>query len=271
MKVLNIYSKKDLDILTCNGVIVSKTMDNFFKKFPKTYRENYDKNLGSIEIWKVDEHYDGLTAGEYFEKHNVLLLTSFSSIVHELMHVASCDHITRNSAFCKEKGQLLFEYALLEGMTEYLSSIAHESTPTDYFFETFVVSMLSNIDGIFEPYFIPSYEKFIGLFPNKRDIISLMYSLNFYYNKNVEYTCGHDGEISDTDRAGIKHSICDIIDTLIDIQLSMKMRKKDDEIYASKFMDLLNCDVMDIYVGEYYGDYVDYANEQINKRVLRRL
>lgn len=271
MKVLDIYGKEDLEILTCNGVVINKIMDNFFKRFPSSYRENYDKNLEGIEIWKLDEHYDGFTAGEYFESYNVLLINRFSSIVHELMHVASCDFKTRISAFCRKKEGYLFEYALIEGMTEYLSALAHDSSPDDYLFETFTVSMLSNIEGIFEPYFIPSYDKFISLFPNKRDIISLMYSLNYYNNKNVDYTCGIIKGLSDIDRIKVEHSIKDVIDALIDIQVSMKMGMFNDKIYAEKFMDLLNCEVMDTYVGEYFEDYVDYSSEQINKRILRRI
>lgn len=271
MKVLNIYGKKDLEVLTCNGIVINKIMANFFKKFPKSYRENYDKNLESIEIWSLDEHHDGLTAGEYFEEYNILLIQRLSSIVHELMHVASCDFDTRISAFRLKKDSYLFENALLEGMTEYLSSLAHDSSPADYFFETFSVSMLSNIDNIFKPYFIPSYDKFISSFPQKRDIISLMYSLNYYSNKNIEYTCGIVKEFSDMDRLKIENSIKDVIDTLIDIQISMKMGMYEDRIYAQKFMDLLNCEVMDTYVGEYFEDFVDYASERINKRILRRL
>ena len=271
MKVLDIYGKKDLEILTCNGIVINKIMDNFFKRFPKSYRKNYDRNLESIEIWELDEHYDGLTAGEYFSEYNILLIQRLSSIVHELMHVASCDYETRLSAFRRKKDGYLFENALIEGMTEYLSSMAHDSAPADYFFETFSVSMLSNIDGIFESYFIPNYDKFIGLFPNKRDIISLMYSLNYYSNKNIEYTCGVVSEFSDMDRLKVENSIKDVIDTLIDIQLSMKMSLYNNKRYAQKFMDLLNCEVMDTYVGEYFEDYVDYANMQVNKRILRRL
>ena len=42
MKVLDVYSKKDLDRLTVKGKVVSKIMDDFFKNYPESYRENYD-------------------------------------------------------------------------------------------------------------------------------------------------------------------------------------------------------------------------------------
>jgi len=269
MRVLDVYSKKDLDILTCDGLIVSDVMNKFFSKFPKIYRENYDRNLLNLEIWRIDEHFDGLTAGEYFHQYNILLIQNLNSLIHELMHVASRDSVTGRSAFCKNKDEYLFEYAMLEGMTEYLSSMAKESTPSDYFFETFVISMLSNIDGLFEGYFRCSYDKLISLFPNKRDIISLMYSLNFYYNKNVEVINGE--VLGDYDRTRISRAVSDVIDTVIDIQVSLKMGKRANRIYAEKFMDLLSCEVMEDCVGCYKDDYIDYANEQLNKRILRRL
>lgn len=271
MKVLDIYSKKDLDILTCNGVVVSKIMDDFFEGFPKSYRKNYDSNLKSLEIWRVDEHYDGLIAGEYHNRPNVLIMNNMNSFVHELLHISSYNMITNKVAFCKNSGGFFFEEALIEGMTEYLSASALNDTYKDYFFEAFVVSMLANIEGIFEPYFIPSYEKFMSLFPDKKDIVSLMYALSFYYDKNGIYISDLSMKLSDIERVGIKHSVCDVIDSLISIQLSMKMGKKEDTLYAEKFMDLLaNDDIQDSVVA-YCDDCLDYANEQINKRILRRI
>ena len=106
MKVLDIYSKKDLDRLTVKGKQVSKIMDDFFKQFPKSYRENYDKNLETLEIWKVDEHYSGINGGEYSDVYNILLFRRYYSIIHELMHMASCDYETRRSSFERtEKGE----------------------------------------------------------------------------------------------------------------------------------------------------------------------
>ena len=79
MKVVEIYSKKDLDVLTCQGKVVSKVMCDFFKKFPLEYRENYDKNLDTLEIWKVDEMHNGPDSGEYYELLNTMLLRDFGS------------------------------------------------------------------------------------------------------------------------------------------------------------------------------------------------
>lgn len=271
MKVLDIYGKKDLDILTCRGIIISKIMNDFFSDFPIIYRENYDRNISNVEIWRVDEHYDGPTGGEYSDLHNLILLRKNDAIIHELMHLSSFDCVSKRSAFIKSIDEPLFEDALVEGMTEYLTSVALDKKPDVYLFETFNVSMLPNINEIFEHYFIPNYDKFIGLFPNKRDIISLMYSLD-YYSKKTELVVGDTSKFDDEIlMERIEHSINDVIDTLIDIQLSMKMGKKENRLYSEKFMDLIGEVKLREYLEEFNLNYLDYANEQINKRVLRRL
>lgn len=271
MKVLDIYSKKDLDILTCQGKVVSKVMDDFFSKFPKEYALNYYKNLEKLEIWRVDEVQEGAVSGEYFEQFNIMIVRSLDSIIHELMHVSSCDNRTKIAAFQRAKNVDFFENTLVEGFTEYCSSLALESVPYDYFFETFAVAMLSNIEGIFEPYFIPNHQKFMSLFPNKKHILSLMYALNYYANK-LEDAEEKESVFLDTSiKLKVERSIKNVLDSLIDIQLSMKMSKSDNILYCDKFMDLITAEVMDDCLGRFSGDYMDYANEQLNKRILRRI
>lgn len=271
MKVVEVYTKKDLDKLTCQGKIVSKVMDDFFEKFPSEYRKNYDKNLRCLEIWKIDEMHNDSDTGEYYELLNTMLLRDFGSFVHELMHVASRDNETGLSAFQRMKYANFCENALIEGMTEYLASFALESGPSDYFFETFTAAMLSNIDGIFEPYFIPSYDNFVNIFPNKKHILSIMYALTYYSFKIEEMDKGINTDFDDNIRGRVEHSIKDVIDSLLDIQLSMKMGRSANREYSDKFMELITSDVMEDCLGMFSSDYMDYANEQINKRVLRRI
>jgi len=270
MKVLNIYGKKDLDVLTCRGKIISRVMDDFFKQFPEAYRENYDKNLATLEIWKVDEEASDIYGG-YSELQNLMIIRKFSSFIHELMHVSSTDSITKMAAFSRSKNEAVYDSALIEGFTEYLSScVALDREPSNYFFETFSVNMLSSIDGIFEPYFIPSYQKFISLFPNKRDIISLMYALNYYSEMAPDSVEGKVMFDADDVRKKVAHSVTGVIDNLIDIQLSFKKSIRENKLYAEKFMDLLSDDLFE-YLSECNADYLDYANAQINKRILRRI
>lgn len=270
MKVLNIYGKKDLDILTCEGIPVSTVMNNFFKQFPDSYRLNYNRNLEKLEIWVVDEESRNVN-GAYSELQNIMIIRKFNSLIHELMHVASTDSIRRISAFSRSKFETVYDSALIEGFTEYLAScVALDVKPKNYYFETFVASMLSDIDGIFEPYFIPNFQKFISLFPNKRDIISLMYSLNYYFETGDDFFSGKIDSCSDDARTKLAHSVTDVIDILIDIRLSFKNSRYENKLYSEKFLDLLS-DEMFEYLGEFNVDYLDYANEQINRRILRRI
>jgi len=271
MKVVEVYTKKDLDVLTCRGKVVSKIMDDFFSMFPREYRENYDKNLNKLEIWKMDEMHEGNTSGEYYEPINVMLIRNLGSIIHELMHVASRNHKTGLAAFQRMKYANFCENALIEGITEYFAGVALDSTPSDYHFETFSAAMLSNIEGVFQSYFIPSYDNFIACFPEKKHILSLMYALTYYASKLEGLRSDDSKKIDDHILVRVDHSIKDVINSLIDIQLSMKMSKKENMIYGEKFMDLIGSEVMDDCLGIFSEDYMDYANEQINKRVLRRL
>lgn len=263
MKVLNIYSKKDLDILTCRGQVISKVMDDFFKMFPLEYRENYDKNLETLEIYRVDEMMEIDDFASYVPELNALMFSMEDSLFHELMHMSSANLEKKLFAFCKAGQRTLWENGLLEGMTEYLGCMAANVKPNTYFFECFVVSMLSSIDNIFEPYFIPSYDRLISLFPNKRDICSLMYALDFYHD-NI------DKRTSKEEINKIRNSIKGVIDSLIDIELSFDNDFNKKKLYVDKFMDLImDCNV-DMILKDIYPEYADYAFYEINKRVLRR-
>lgn len=272
MRVLDVYSKEGLDKLILEGKSLREIMDNFFMKFPKSYRENYDRNIETLEIWRVDDNIFSALNGEYMEYRNLLIFKNECSLVHELMHLSSYDSINDKTAFIKTNNQFLYENALVEGMTEYLAVMALKNKPVDYFFELFVVSMLSEIDNIFEYYFIPNADKFINLFPNKKDIISLMYSLNFYFEKIDELVDGkifEDDYDLEIDRVGT--SIINVIDSLIDIHMSFKYDDSANKIYADKFMDQISNDDLFSYLSDFNDKYLGYANREINERVLRRI
>lgn len=272
MRVLDVYSKEGLDKLILDGKSLSEIMNNFFKKFPKSYRENYDRNIETLEIWRVDDNVFTNLNGEYMEYRNLIVFKNECSLVHELMHLSSFDSINDKTAFIKTNNLFLYETALVEGMTEYLAVMALKNKPVEYFLELFTVSMLSEIDNIFEHYFIPNADKFISLFPNKKDIISLMYSLNFYFEKIDDLV---DGKICDEDydfeieRIGV--SILNVIDSLIDIHMSFKYDDRINKIYAEKFMDEISNDDLFSYLCDFNDKYLGYANREINERVLRRI
>lgn len=264
MKVLDIYGKKDLDMLTCEGKLVSDIMDDWFSKFPKSYRVNYDRNLEDLTLWRVDDDYEN-DSGVYSPKNNLLIFKDFSSLPHELQHVSSYDRTTECMAFIKDMKYPLFELALVEGMAEYLSAKSLGREVTDSYFECFSVSMLSSIKGIFESFYIPDHNKFISLFPNKKNIYSLMYSLDYYRHRTIDLD-----NCNEEDIMKVRQSIRDTIDTLIDIELSFDKSVLECKKYGEKFMDFLgNVDLKDS-LEDIYEDYKDYAFHEIKKRVLRR-
>ena len=266
MKVLDIYGKKDLDLITYNGKDIRKLMDEFFLKFPNEYRKNYDNNLDTLEVQRVDEMLDVNDSAEYYPIGNVMMFKSFAGIPHEMMHMASSDRVNNKSAFFREGIYSLYETGLVEGMTEYLSCIAKGGEPDAYFFEYFSIEMLSSIDGIFRPYFIPSYDDFVSLFPNKKNICSLMYSLDYYHDGISKI----DDNTSDRIISLIGDSVKSTIDSLIDIELSFDKSRHERKLYGDKFMDLISNMDLQMLVGDVCPDYLDYANHEIKKRILRR-
>lgn len=58
MKVLDVYYERDLDLISCYGKPIREMMDDFFSRFPAAYRENYDKNIETIQMYRVDEMPD---------------------------------------------------------------------------------------------------------------------------------------------------------------------------------------------------------------------
>ena len=266
MKVLDVYTKDNFDELMYGDMKISVLMNNFFKKFPSSYRKNYDRNLKTLEIHKVDDMFGDMDNAQYLPGPNLLLFKTCGALPHELMHMASSNLRKFMNSICRNGIYSVYENALLEGITEFLATMATGDKAYAYIFECFCVAMLSDINNIFEPYFIPNYNKFISIFPNKRDIYSLMYALDFYHGKML--VIDDDSSLYDVER--IRDSVRSVIDSLIDIELSfnncMRMRK----MYGDKFMDLIADPDIDCLVGDVYPEYMDYAYIEVKKRILRR-
>lgn len=265
MRVLDIYSGRDLDKIVYNQIPVSTIMDQFFLRFPKNYKDNYDKNIIDLEILKVDKLHEEKSGGEFFTDFiQVFYNSKVEFLIHELMHISSYNRAINSMAISRSVNYSLYEAAMIEGMTEFLACLARNSEPNSYHYHVFVVTMLSSIDRFFEPYFIPSYDNFIKLFPNKKDIVSLMYSLEFFHTK-------FDApDYSDWDIKNMRASICNIIDGLIDIELSFDKTSYERKLYAEKFMHLISDNELKNQIGCFYKKYVDYADDRIKKRILGR-
>ena len=265
MEILEVYDKtSDLRYM---GKNIFDAMDMFFCLFPKKYSKNYYRNLKSLKLFKVDDFYDNELDGYYDMNNNTLFFSDVSVIGHELMHMASYDVVKGNYAFDNNDEDI--SNGFIEGMTEYLTIMLWgENYISSYYFETFCASMLSNIDGIIKSYFMPNYDNFINLFPNKKDIYSLMYSLGYYSLKTEKIVDVTDvDKIEVLDRLKIKEAIKNTINSLINIELSYEKDINNLIEYGDKFMDLITVDNVKEYLLNLCPEYLDYAYCQVKQRI----
>ena len=94
-----------------------------------------------------------------------------------------------------------------------------------------------------------------------------MYALNFYHhNYNIE-------ENSPEYQYAIpilKDSIKEVIDCLINIEVSFNKDINASLLYKEKFMSLITDEFVDLNLSEYFSDYQNYAYSEIKKKLLRR-
>lgn len=262
MKVLEVYEGNKRELVS-DGVNVFNKMDEFFRKKPSEYRKLYDRNLTGLKLYRVDEFYDqDSSRGEYDTGNNIILFKDYFAVPHELVHMATTDREDEKFAFVN--GFMNMEIALIEGMTELeASKIMGNDKPIAYYFEHFCALMISNIDGIEKAFFTADGEGFIKLFPDKKDIYSLMYSLSYY---------SHGGSIIQTkeDISYVTRAIQDTINSLIDIELSYERDIDKLKIYKEKFMDMISDKDVALYLKEVYPDYRNYAYHEVKKRIKTR-
>ncbi len=268
MKIINMYDQ--YSDIRCRGKNVFKTMRTFLAKYPEEYSECYYYNLDYLKLFKVDKMVDEAMAGEYDTSANVIFFKDNEALGHEFFHMASNNIVDGQYAIESNIG---IEYGLIEGMTEYLYNKAYGlPNPTAYSFEVFVVKMLEDIPRLFEPYFIPNHDNFISLFPNEKDIYSLLYSLNVYSDAYYEYIASsYSTDNKSVDLGKIIENIEDTIDNLISIELSMhgnSIAKL--SIYGDKFMDLIGSDNLKNKFKDVYPNYIKYAEKQIKRRIRER-
>ena len=267
MQVIKVYDKNS--DLRCYGKNIFKTMNEFMNRFPFEYRKLYDKNLESLQFMKCDRLDSDAYNGTYDTRRNVVFFTKSNALAHEMFHVASYDAGRDVSGF---ECDVSLDQGLLEGMTEYFRMKAFNlSNPEDYNFEVFSVMMLENINDIFKHYFIPNHSEFIKLFPNKKDIYNLLFSLDEYNAGYLDYL---EKLASDEDAVvdihNIKMAIKNTINNLITIELSMVKDKHELLQYRDKFMDLIGDDDVREVLSIFYPRYYGYADMQTKKRILER-
>lgn len=151
------------------------------------------------------------------------------------------------------------------------TSQAGLKNPEAYSFEVFAVMMLEHIPNIFESFFVPREKGIFSVFPSKKDMYTLLCSLDLYNEMTCDYLsqlyAGEDGSI---DLIEIVRTIKHVIDSLISIELSLYSDRAELINYADKFMDLINSDFISEIVREFYPRYDRYADKQIKKRIRER-
>lgn len=264
MKVLQINDSDEFQKLQLRDKrYIYQVMDDFFKKYPKEYRRNYDRNLSETSLLLVDE-LGGQVRAEYYADVDKIAYSDSDYIVHELMHMAHYDR-DKDIMAIEQKNNTMGD-SLIEGAAEYLASQAMGVANDGYIFQTFVIDMLSDIDNFFEPFFIPNYKKFIRLF-RRRDIYDLIWGLDYYHNNyDIEYE--DDRYIEVSKKLGV--AIRQVIDSLIMIEKRRNRSIYDKKKYYEKFMDLISDDIIKINLEYYFDEYRDYTNREIKSKILRR-
>lgn len=91
MKVLQINDSEEFQKLQLRDKrYIYQVMDDFFKKYPKEYRRNYDRNLSETSLLLVDVLGEQVMA-EYYADVDKIAYSDSDYIVHELMHMAHYD------------------------------------------------------------------------------------------------------------------------------------------------------------------------------------
>jgi hypothetical protein len=168
---------------------------------------------------------------------------------------------------------MAIEHGLIEGMTEYFKMKAYDQEkPGAYPFEVFCVTMLEDIPDIFKSYFIPNNKEFIGLFPNKRDIYSLLYSLDSYNKMYMDFLeADYAGKEQPVDMNLLRNTIKDTFNALVEIELSLEKDPYMLRKYDFKFMEYIGSDRLGLLFQELYPKYYEFADKLIDKKIRKRI
>ena len=269
MKKIKTYDKNSK--LYCNGKPLFEAMDNFFSKYPIECRRLYDKNLETLKIYRYDELDNGKTKGDYYAVKNIIRFAEFDALGHEIFHMAAINREKNtDAANIRFKDGGYINGGLDEGITEYLNMQVFDFiVPHCYNYEVFVVRMLENIPNFFASYLCANHSKFIKLFPNKKDIYKLLFTLSCYQDIFSTFNDNH-GHITANERNDIIESIKQVINNLITIELSFGKERHELVEYSRKFMDLIGSYDLCSRLSYFYPEYYLYAEKQIKERILKR-
>ncbi len=267
MKVIDVYDANSN--LRCHGQNVFDTTRTYLRRFPAEYSACLEYNLKTLELIKVDKIDNDFMTARYNTDENIIEFKTSSALGHEMFHVASNDMVNKQYAF---ETRLNIEMGLIEGMTEYLYMDAYNLIrPSSYDFEVFTVMMLDHIPGIFKPYFVPSCRGLIGLFPVRKHIYGLLYSLETYNRVMIDYLASiYTDENVLVDLEEYVDAYKYTLANLINIELSIEKNPAKLKRYRDRCLDLLNTSWMHDTMQNTYPDYFEYSERYVTKRIKEK-
>lgn len=267
MKVIDVYdSHSDLRSF---GKNIFTTTFNYLKRFPIEYSNCFKRNLATLELIKVNKMDDGVTTGRYNTIENIIEFAESRALGHEMFHVASNDLVNDKYAF---ESNIDVESGLIEGMTEYFCMNAYDlKYPSSYPFEVVTVMMLEDIPDIFKHYFIPNNKEFLNIFPNRKDIYGLLYSINAYNGIMLDYLASiYTDEDILVDIKELVASFKYTIANLINIELSFEKDPVKLKAYRDKFLDLMHTKWIEHTFKNVYPNYLAYTEKYVNKKIKEK-
>lgn len=209
MKIFGVYNKDNFDELLCDDKKVILMMEDFFSGVPLDYREKYEKNIGSLNVLRVDKiktddmDYGEDTTGIYQHLTNTILFTENDALVHEFVHMSGFD----SEKYAYPFMDVYAGDAFCEGLTEYLAKIiCQRKDAFGYYFEEFIVEMLAMVkEELIKQAFIFDKNEFFSLFRDKLSLYNLLVNLNDFSNFQNEE------KISRNDRKIIRENIRNVI------------------------------------------------------------
>ena len=267
MKVIDVYDAGS--DLRCYGQNVFAATRAYLRKFPAEYGKCFEQNLKTLELIKVDKIDNDFMTARYNSYENIIEFKAIGALGHEMFHVASNDMVNKQYAF---ESRLNVEMGLIEGMTEYFSMEAYNlNRPNSYDFEVFTVMMLEHIPGIFRPYFVPDNKTLINLFPVRKHIYGLLYSLETYNRVMIDYLASiYTDENVLVDLEEYVDAFKYTLANLINIELSIEKNPAVLRQYRDKCLDLLSTPWMHDTMENTYPNYFDFSEKYVTKRIKEK-
>ncbi len=266
MKIKKIYKSVD----NFNGLVNPsdnsfKRIDKFLENFDSSCRVNFDKNRETLKVFLVDELNCYPGDAFYVPEGNYIYVAHLKqNFTHELLHMSSTK-TPSGYAFASYKACEQILLPIEEGITEYLASIIDNRELECYFLESFVAKMLylSTDRKIAIPYFKATGKEFMNMF-DETNIYQVLMNLR-YLSEDEELDFRIPG-VAENSRA----CFYDMLEALIDIELRKRHSQKRLDNYRTSFLDTLEDEWINDYIGDFDKHYHNKVRKLIDGRIERR-